>query len=64
MHSLKPFVISAFAALLYFSVVAAAEELTLHVPGRTIELSSSHWEKVADETNFARNYAEKTPSPC
>lgn len=63
MYNLRPFVISAFAALLYFSVVAAAEELTLQVPGRTIELSSSDWEKVADKTDFARNYAEKTPSP-
>jgi len=62
-YNLRPFVISAFASLLYFSVVAAAGELTLQVPGKTIELSTSDWEKVADKTKFARNYFAKKPSP-
>ncbi len=63
MYNLRPFVISTCAALVYFSIVVAAEELTLQVPGKTIELSPSEWKKVADKTKFARNYAEKKPSP-
>ncbi len=62
MYNLRPFVISAYAALACFSVVAAAQELTLQVPGKTIELSPDDWVKMTDETNFARNYEEKTPS--
>ena len=62
MYNLRPFAISACAALACFSVVAAAEELTLQVPGKTIELSPDDWVKMTDETNFARNYEEKTPS--
>ena len=39
------------------------EELTLQVPGKTLELSPNDWEKVDDPTNFAKNYSEKTLAP-
>ena len=63
MHNLRKFNLFVLVALLYFSVAAAAEELTLQVPDKLIELSASDWEKSNDVSNFARNYAEKTPSP-
>ena len=44
-------------------IVSVADQLSLTVPGKTIELSSGGWAKAKDETNFANNYEERKISP-
>jgi hypothetical protein len=49
--------------LLCSPVVSVAAQLSLTVPGNTIELSPDDWAKAKDETNFANNYEERKVSP-
>jgi hypothetical protein len=57
------FALILIVALLCSRVTFAAENLSLVVPSKTIELSPDDWAKAKDELDFAKNYEEKKKSP-